>query len=158
MLTVSLALVISWGKVPTLLLEAGLLLVIKRGSDVFATLNNSNEYDRLQWAHEHYKQSMLPFSHNCSQLFMHLCIHHSPSIFKPPPTSTSITIHWLPSALYHFTLQYVQDEAAPVLAALYGDVAAVRRLIEECHVNVNSRNKVCNRLKKCIYCTHWQTN
>ena len=42
-----------------------------------------------------------------------------------------------------FTLQ--QDEAALYRAVESGDVAAVRRLIED-HVNVNCTNEVCSRL------------
>jgi len=96
-----------------------------------------------------------PFSHNPSEWFMHLCTHHSLSLsifnFKAPPTSTIHALFTYCTVL--FALRSAQNEAALYQAAVSGDVAAVRRLIED-HVNVNSRDEVYNRLKECIYCTY----
>lgn len=49
-----------------------------------------------------------------------------------------------------FAPTYVQDEAALFQAAKVGDAAAVKRLIFEVQVNVNSAHEVCT---KCIMCS-----
>ena len=73
---------------------------------------------------------------------------HAPATL--PPSSSH---HSHPPVSLLFALQYAQEEAALNLAAVSGDVATMRRLIED-HANVNCTMCICNRLKECIYYTY----